>query len=181
MRPPFRVPFCRTERYRDSFFPFCINEWNNLDEHIRNLPSISLFKQAILDFFRPSANSIFGVTDNNGVVLLNRLRVDFSHLREHKFRHNFADTVDPFCNCRNNSIETTQHFLIHCSDYSNDRLVMFDNLLQLDINLLPLNPRTLCRTLLYGDPSFSFAQNHNILTITIKFLCDSRRFAGPLF
>jgi len=181
IKPPFEAPFCRTERYRASFFPFCINEWNNLDEHIRNLPSISLFKQAILKFLRPSSNSVFRVTDNNGVVFLNRLRVGFSHLREHKFRHNFADTVDPFCNCRNNSIETTQHFLIHCSDYSNDRLVMFDNLLRLDITLLPLNPRTLCRTLLYGDPNFSFAQNQNILTITIKFICDTRRFAGPLF
>ena len=68
-----------------------------------------------------------------------------------------------------------------CISPAVNTLVMFDNLLQLDINLLPLNPRTLCRTLLYGDPSFSFAQNHNILTITIKFLCDSRRFAGPLF
>ena len=181
IRPPFEAPFCRTERYRSSFFPFCINEWNNLDEHIRNLPSISTFKQAILKFIRPIANSVFRVSDNNGVILLNRLRVGFSHLREHKFRHNFADTVDPFCNCRNNSVETTLHFLMHCSDYSNDRNVMFDSLLRLDITLLPFNPETLCRILLYGDPNFSFAQNHDILTITIKFICDSGRFGGPLF
>ena len=114
-------------------------------------------------------------------MLLNRLRVGFSHLREHKFRHNFADTVDPFCNCRNNSLETTQHFLMHCSDYSNDRHVMFDSLLQLDFNLLPLNPETLCRILLYGDSNLSFAQNHAILNITIKFICNTGRFGGPLF
>ena len=70
IKPPFEAPFCRTERYRASFFPFCINEWNNLDENIRNLPSISTFKQAILKFFRPSANSVFRVSNNNGVVLL---------------------------------------------------------------------------------------------------------------
>ena len=142
---------------------------------------ISTFKQATLKFFGPSANSVFRVSDNNGVVLLNRLRVGFSHLREHKFRHNFADTVDPFCNCRNNSLETTQHFLMHCSDYSNDRHMMFNNLQQLDLNLLPLNPETLCRLLLYGDPNLSFDQNHAILNITIKFICDSGRFDGPLF
>ena len=181
IRPLFVAPFCRTERYRASFFPFCINEWNNLDENIRNLPSISSFKAAILKFLRPNANSVFGVTDNKGLVLLNRLRVGFSHLREHKFRHNFADTVDPFCNCRNNSIETTQHFLMHCSDYSNDRLVMFDSLLQLDITLLPLNPRTLHSILLYGDSKFSYIQNHDILSITVKFICDTGRFGGPLF
>ena len=181
IKPPLEAPFCRTERYRASFFPFCINEWNDLDENIRNLPSISTFKQAILKFFRPNANSVFRVSDNNGVVLLNRLRLGFSHLREHKFRHNFADTVDPFCNCRSNSLETTQHFLMHCSDYSNDRLVMFDSLLQLDISLIPFNPETLCRILLYGNSTFSFAQNHAILGITIKFICDSDRFGGLLF
>ena len=179
--PPFVAPFCRTERYRASFFPFCINEWNNLDENIRNLPSISTFKTAILKFLRPNANSVFRVTDNKGVILLNRLRVGFSDLREHKFRHNFADTVDPFCNCRNNSIETTQHFLMHCSDYSNDRLAMFNSLLQLDVSLLPLNPRTLHTILLFGDSNFSQNQNHNILSITVKFIQDTGRFGGPLF
>ena len=178
---PFAIPFCRTERYRASFFPFCVNEWNNLDENIRNLPSISSFKAAILKFLRPNANSVFRVNDSRGVVLLNRLRVGFSHLREHKFRHNFADTVDPFCNCRNNSIETTQHFLMHCSDYSNDRLVMFNSLLQLDISLLPLSPRTLCSILLYGGSEFNYNLNHDILSITVKFIKETGRFEGPLF
>ena len=30
------------------------------------------------------------------IKLLNVLRVGFSHLREHKFRVNFADTLNPF-------------------------------------------------------------------------------------
>ena len=181
VRPPFVAPFCRTERYRASFFPFCINEWNNLDKNIRNLPSISLFKAALIKFLRPSANSVFRVTDKKGVVLLNRLRVGFSHLKEHKFRHNFADTVDPFCNCRSNSIETTQHFLMHCSDYSNDRLVMFGSLLQLDISLIPLNPKKLYSILLYGDSNFGKDLNHKILSITVKFVKETGRFRGPLF
>ena len=181
IRPPFVAPFCRTQRYRASFFPFCINEWNGLDGGIRNLPSISSFKHAILKFLRPNANSVFHVSDSGGVVFLNRLRVGFSHLREHKFRHNFADTLDPFCNCRSNSIENTEHFLMHCSDYSNERLVMFDGLHQLDMNLIPLNPRSIYIILLYGDSKFSPDQNHNILSITIKFIHDTGRFSGPLF
>ena len=28
-----------------------------------------------------------------------RLRVELSHLSEHKFRHNFQDSIGPFCNC----------------------------------------------------------------------------------
>ena len=72
-----------------------------MDGGIRNSPTISSFKNAILKFLRPNANPVFSVSDNMGVVYLNRLRVGFSHLREHKFNHNFADTLDPFCSCRN--------------------------------------------------------------------------------
>ena len=32
-----------------------------------------------------------------GIKLLNRLKVEFSHLNKHKFRHNFADTLNPLC------------------------------------------------------------------------------------
>jgi len=45
-------------------------------------------------------------------MLLTRLRVGFSHLKEHKFRHNFQDTTDPFCECRSGDIENTQHYLL---------------------------------------------------------------------
>ena len=181
VRPPFAMPFFRTERFRASFFPFCISEWNNLGNGIRNLPTISSFKNAILNFVKPKPNSVFNANDNKGVIFLNRLRVDFSHLREHKFRHNFLDTLDPFCNCRTNSLETTEHFLMYCSDYRNERFDMFNSLLQLDVSLLPLKPSRLFNILLYGDSNFSLEINHEILNITINFICNTERFSGPLF
>ena len=180
-RPPFRMPFCRTERYRSSFFPYCIAEWNRLDRNFRELPSSETFKDALLKLYRPKGNPVFYISDNKGVILLTRLRIGFSHLREHKFRHNFADTLDPFCNCRTNSIETTEHFLMHCSEYSNERLQMFNDLLQLDLSLIPLNPSRLLNVLLYGDSRLTSAQNREILSITVKFLCNTERFSGPLF
>ena len=114
--------------YRNSFFPYCISQWNSLDRRIRNLPSIASFKRAILSYFRPSPAPIFRVDNHCSLDLLTRLRVGFSHLREHKFRHGFTDIVDPFCSCRDNEIETTEHYLLQCSNFSNDRLVLFDNL-----------------------------------------------------
>ena len=35
-------------------------------------------------------NSTYGIHDAIGIKLLNKLRVDFSYLREHKLRHNFV-------------------------------------------------------------------------------------------
>ena len=53
-RPAIYPLEARTKRYRNSFFPYCISQWNNLDSRIRNLTSIATFKRAILDFIRPN-------------------------------------------------------------------------------------------------------------------------------
>ena len=42
-----------------------------------------------------------------------RLRLGLSHLREHKFKHNFQDSINPLCNC-GHDIESTTHYLLHC-------------------------------------------------------------------
>ena len=68
-----------------------------LSEELRNINSINKFKTSILNFVRPRENSVFEVHDINGVKLLTRLRLNFSHLNEHKFRHNFHDTINPMC------------------------------------------------------------------------------------
>ena len=60
-------------------------------------------------FVRPSENKIFDVQDQVSIKLLARLRLGLSHLREHKFRHNFEDTLNPLCSC---SIEVEMHFLL---------------------------------------------------------------------
>ena len=55
------------------------------------------------------------------------MRLKFSHLKEHKFRYGFADTINPMCAC-GADVETTEHFLLHCHFYSTQRLELFDNL-----------------------------------------------------
>lgn len=171
----------RTERFQNSFFPFCLSEWNKLDCHIRDLPSVSAFKKAIYAFFRPVPNLIFGVNDNYGLMLLTRLRVGFSHLKEHKFRHNFQDTTDPFCECRTGDIEDTQHYLLHCPNYSPQRLVLFNDLFNLSVHFSPYKCGMLLRLFLYGLPCLSDSKNKSILSIAIKFIVNTERFSGPLF
>ena len=171
----------RTERFRNTFFPYCITQWNILDSRIRDLPTVSSFKRAILKFLRPKLSPVFGSQNNQGVVFLNRLRVRFSHLNEHKFGHGFLDTLDPFCRCRTNTIESTQHFLLHCSIYSHSRQSLFDSLHTLDIVIFPLCPSKLCRLLLFGDENLSLIINRSILNLVINFIHESSRFSGALF
>ena len=81
--------------FESSFFPYCIKEWNNLSEELRKIKSTVQFKTKILSFIRPKENSIFKIHDINGIKLLNRLRLHFGQLNEHKFRYNFRATIDP--------------------------------------------------------------------------------------
>ena len=73
-----------TNRYSNSFYPYCIKAWNNFDPAIRNLPKISPFKKALQQLTRPKKKDLFGMNDRVGVNLLTSLRVDFSYFKLHK-------------------------------------------------------------------------------------------------
>ena len=85
--------------YINSFFPSAVVKWNNLDLKIINSKIFSAFKKSIFKFIRPSSNSIFNCHSPKGIKLITRLSLGFSQLREHKFQHNFQDTLNPICSC----------------------------------------------------------------------------------
>ena len=86
--------FCRTKTFSNYFLPQTIWEWNKLDTSIYQAPSYSVFCKALMDFIQPTANRTIGINDVSSLKLLTRLRVRFSHLREHKFKHNFQNTLN---------------------------------------------------------------------------------------
>ena len=87
----------RNKAFESSFFSYCTKEWENLSEAHRNIDSIKMFKLSIVNFATPRENSVFAVHNINGLKLLTHLRLKFRHLNEHKFRHNFNDTINPMC------------------------------------------------------------------------------------
>ena len=99
--------------FRNSFFPSAVIEWNKLDLNIRNSESLNIFKKTLLNFIRPSPNTVFNYHNPKGVKLLTRLRLGLSHLRERKFKYSFQGSLNPTCRCDNN-IETSAYFLLHC-------------------------------------------------------------------
>ena len=105
--------------------PQKIREWNKLDTSICQAPSYSVFRKALFNFIQPTAISTFGTNDVSGSKLLIRLRVGFSHLRDHKFKHNFQDTMNLLCHCSLEA-EDTYHFFMPCQNCSNQRLVDYN-------------------------------------------------------
>ena len=86
--------------FKNSFFSSVVIEWNNLDLSIRNSESQSLgiFKKCILKFIRPSPSGTHNCFNTKVIKYLTRLRFGLSHLREHKFKHGFLDSLNPICN-----------------------------------------------------------------------------------
>ena len=114
---PFKV---RHNLFKNSFFPSVIIEWKKLDLEIRNSDFLEIFKKTLLNFIRRNSNNVRNINNPLELKLLTRLRIGFSHIKEHKFKHNFQDSVDPLCSC-GNDIESTVHFFLYCPNFITQR------------------------------------------------------------
>ena len=82
-----------------------------------------LLKNKTLILSDQSSNSTFNVHNPQRMKLFTRLQVGLNQLREHKFRQNFQDFRQLRLAYRNNI-----HFFLHCSNYSNQRKILFDKI-----------------------------------------------------
>ena len=166
--------------YKNSFFPSSIIEWNNLDPNLLNLGNSGIFKNNILKFIRPKPNIFFNCCNLKGIRLITRLRLELSHLREHKFKYNFQNCLNPLCSC-GSSIESTSHFLLHCFILHDKRHTLLSTLNNIDSKILESNDSYLTQTLLFGSTSFDSETNTLVLNATIDYILSTERFEEPLF
>ena len=155
----FRQFSTRTKIFESYFFPYCIKEWNDLSEELQKIKSTVQFKTKSLSFIRPKEKSIFKIHDINGIKLLNRLRLHFSHLNEHNFRQNFRTTIDPMYSCGLEP-ETTLHYPLRYNLYSDLRTELFNDNCVLNPTLENLSREKLLNILLYGLEHFRFNHSH---------------------
>ena len=129
---------------------------------------------------RPVGHKIYGIYDPFGVELIHRLRLGFSHLREHKLRRNFVDTVNPLCSCTLET-EITERFFLCCQNNFSARLTFMNEVNNISNAINYLNSTDFIRLILYGDKNFDNVTNFKIITATIKFIKVSKRFEEALF
>ena len=111
--------------------------------------------------------------------LLTRLRLSFSHLNEHKFRHNFQDFLNPLCLC-SLEIEDTIHYLLHCQYFFEHSINLINSLRSVSENFESFSDNGKRDILLYGDPRFDANKNKLILESTITYTKNTDRFSGSL-
>ena len=102
------------------FRPLLLNETSTT--------SLSVFKRNLLKFISPFPNNVFNCHNCKGIKYLTRLRLGISHLREHKFKPSFQDTLNPFCSW-DLDVERNTHFLLYFTLFSYQRrtLLSADN------------------------------------------------------
>ena len=131
----------------------------------------------LLHFIR---NSTYKIYDPLGIKLLIRLRLGFSHLSEQKFRHTFADSLNPLYSCSLES-ESTLQFFLRCQNYTTLRRALMIDLKNISDTSMSLNENYLPHVTLYRNKNFDSNMNTSMLTATIKFNKVSERFDQHLF
>ena len=101
-----KIPYFKTKHnfFKNSFFHLVIIALNKLDPSLRRYNS---YKSNILKFIQSSSNSFF-----HCIILsdpITRMRLGFSNLGQHKFKHSFQDSLNAICNC-DNDVESAIQF-----------------------------------------------------------------------
>ena len=78
-------------------------------------------------------------------------------------------------------METTIHYLLHCLNFSNERLTLFNKLQSTDGNILSKDDFRISKALLFGDDSFNDVKNSSVLTSSIEYTLSTKRFDVPLY
>ena len=166
---------CRTVRFSNTYFPNTLFEWNLLSDEIKNAVSIAEFKRKLLAIIRPLGKSIYGIHDIKGVTFLTKLRLKFSALKDHCFRHKL-DCLTPMCNCGAEK-EDNEHYLLHCPKFDSMRADLFCQLSEIPaLDIDGMNSKTLCTLLLYGSSKLDNLTNRMILDASILYIKTTKRF-----
>ena len=167
----------RTDKFKSSFYPHCLSEWNELKPEIRLASSVAVFKQKLLSVIRPPGKPFYGIHDPKGLSYITQLRVGLSKLNYHKFKHNFRDTPNPMCPT-NDGIEDTEHFLLLCPCFDVHRRDLLAGIYSLirPFGYGNLANELLLQLLLYGDKDFPDSLNRHILELTLHFIHKTGRF-----
>ena len=158
----------RTELFSKSLIPSAVSLWNSLPSDIKDVGSLSQFKNALHSnlFISKTIPSYFYSGDRRHSVLHARLRNNCSNLNSDLFNNHLRPQES--CECGSES-EDAEHYLLQCQLYLNARLILFRK----THSFHPLN----VNLLLSGSTELSDDDNIQIFAAVQAFIKDTNRFA----
>ena len=155
---------CRTEKFKKSLLPDCINMWNDIDDELRSIVDYDEFKSKL-----PPCNGrsceLYNYGQRKFNVIHSQLRMKCSNLKAHLTSLHVID--DPTCIC-NNGIEDSFHFFLSCPLYNNDRRTLVDRISVITNATIDI--------ILYGDSEKSLEENQEIFCAVHQYIESSNRF-----
>ena len=108
-----KIPNFKTKQifFKKYFFLLAITEWNKLDPNLPRCDSYNIFKSYILKFIKLCSKSFFNCHNPIRIKYITRIRLDLTHLRQHKFKNSFQDKTNPICNW-GNDVESAIYFFL---------------------------------------------------------------------
>ncbi|MFZ2540040.1 MAG: reverse transcriptase domain-containing protein, partial [Oscillospiraceae bacterium] len=172
-----KIPFfrCRTTKFKKSFFPSSISEWNDLNCEFDVLESLSKFRKYLNIKFEYDNRFIdYNMITGTGTKIVTQMRLGLSDLKGQLFSYNLEE--NPFCTHCLTEIESVAHFFLKCGKYVEERKVFLYKLSLFIPNIDQYCNNDLIHICLNGDYNLDFDSNVNIIINTAKFVCCSNRF-----
>ena len=102
-----------------------------------------------------------------------------SHSCEHKSKHSFQDTLNPFCLC-DLDVESNMHFFLYCPLFSDQKCTVLNPVNDIDSSLKNTNDTILTHILVFGKASLDISASTLILNATMNYI-STNRFEVTLF
>ena len=160
----------------NSFFPYSIKQWDQLDPELRKEHDFAVFKAKLKETIKPSKFKHFNVGYKYPNQLHTQLRVGRSSLNSHLYPIGLSNTKSCPCGFANESVE---HFLLDCIFYQNIRGQLYQKLGGLlEMKLSTYSKKDLVQIMLCGEKPHlpeKFYHNKFIFFSVQTFLLKTKR------
>ena len=143
-----------------------------------NIPCFNTRLDFLIYFLSIDYNGSY-IMDPVAIKYITRIGLGLSHLREHKFKHSFQNSINPKCNW-GNDVESVIHFFSIVTYIVFESCTLLNSLRKINNKLLDCTDSSLNQTLQFWNSSFTTNENKNIIKLTIDLVLSTKRFDRPL-
>ena len=158
------VPRAKSTSHQKSFLPSACKNWNNLPDDIKFCNSTEEFKEKIKGE-KTLVPTYYNVGERKEQILQCQLRVGNANLNANL--HAKGMSLTPSCECGFHT-ETTDHYLLWCTQYDDERTTLLDTLSDMEDITSEL--------LLRGNNDLSDKANTEIFLAVQEFIKSTGRF-----
>ena len=80
-----------------------------------------------------------------------------------------------------NEIETSTHYLLHSTTYTNERMTLLNKIKSINCSILEFSDAFVTKIILFGENTLSDSCNTLILNLTIDYIIFTTRFDDSIF